>query len=107
MARIFSVTKALGTAGTPQQFDSGIRRILSITFTAAPENTGTLYVGSSTVDRDSDPPIGQPLVPGQVMTVTPSDFDQDTNIPQTIPLDTFWFDGTVTGDDLVCFAITE
>ena len=107
MANIFAITKALGTAGTPQQFDSTDIRVLSITFTAAPANTGTLYVGSSTVDRDSDPPIGQPLIPGQVMTVAPSVFNQDTGLPHTIRLDTFWFDGTVTGDDLVCFAIVE
>ena len=107
MADIFATTKALGTAGTPQQFDTTIVRVLSITFTAAPANTGTLYVGSSTVDRDSDPPIGQPLIPGQVMTVTPSDFLQDTNLLHSIPMSNFWFDGTVTGDDLVCFAIVE
>lgn len=107
MAKYVQRTVRLVAAGNPQQLSTSGESVLSITFTAAPTNTGTLYVGDLTTDKDATPPQGKTLVPGQVKTVKPSDFHQDDGLPHTVPLSSFWFDGTVSDDDLEYFALVN
>lgn len=107
MAKYVQKTVRLAAAGSPQQISTGTEDVLSITFTAAPTNTGTLYVGDKDADKDGTPPQGKTLLPGQVKTVKPSDFYQNDGLPHTTPLSSFWFDGTVSEDDLEYFALVN
>jgi len=102
MADFVSISVRLQLADQPQQVaaDSTLS-ILSGVFTAAPDNKGTLYIGTKTVDKDADPPQGKTLVPGQVIGLSPSDFKQDDGItPHIILFSSIWFDGTVVDDIL-------
>ena len=106
MARLIQNTLKLNASGTAQQIDSTPNQeLLSITVTAGPANTGTLYVGLSTVDADGDPSIGQPISPGEVMDIDLSEFKQGSGLPQTVSFRTLWFDGSITGDTLVYFGL--
>lgn len=108
MATFVSRSVNLTTAGTPQQITTVDSRVLSITFIAPDANTGTIYVGDSTVDKDAAAgPIGIPILPGRVMDVDPSKFTQATGIPHAVLLSTFWIDGTVTNEDLLYFALLD
>ena len=49
MSRIFTGTTDIPTAGTRVQISNTARRVLSITFKARNGNTGSVYVGGSTV----------------------------------------------------------
>ncbi len=109
MASLYVTTTNLAAAQTPEVFQDSPLRVLSATFTAGPANTGTIYVGTELLKPNANgtPPIGQPIIPGQVMTITPSDFTQSTGLPHTFLLSTIWMDGDVQDDDLVCFALIE
>lgn len=105
MATFISRTVNLDAAGVAQQISQDTTGVLSITFLAPDANTGTIYVGDSTVDKDA--PNAPPVVPGRVMTVDPSKFFQNTGQSHTVPLSSFWIDGTVTDEDVIYFALLD
>ena len=102
MATFISRTVNLNAAGVAQQISQDTTGVLSITFLANDLNTGSMYVGDSTVSSD-----GPPLLPGRVMTVDPSKFIQNTGQSHTVPLSSFWIDGAVTDEDVIYFALLD
>lgn len=108
MATWISRSVNLTLAGDRQQISTSDFPVLAITFLANDDNTGTLYVGDDTVDKDAlDGPGAGPLLPGRKQNVRPADILQANGVPHTVSLATFYLDGTVTDDKLVYFALLD
>lgn len=83
----------LSAAGTRQQVNSGTAQMVhSVVFTADPANTGTIYVGDSNVSATRCAAV---LAAGESFKV-----GIDDRIP-LLALESFWWDGDTTGDDLM------
>ena len=83
-------TTDIPTAGTRVQISNTARRVLSITFKARNGNTGSIYIGTSTVSSSN----GIELRKNESFTYN----FQATGT--SAPISDFWVDAATNGDDV-------
>jgi hypothetical protein len=89
------------TSGTPIQLPAAPSHCLGVLLQAPAGNTGKVYVGDSSVSKTT--PRGYELSPGQSFGV--EGFDSYGS--QSLMLQDFWVDGTVTNDRVLVTYITR
>lgn len=95
MAYPLGQTTDVPTAGTRVQISNTARRVLSITFKARNANTGSIYVGISTVSSTN----GFELRKNESVTYNFQSF------LTSAPISDFYVDASVNGDDVDWAAI--
>ena len=95
MGRIFVATTDIPTAGTRVQISNTPRLVVSITFKARNGNTGSVYVGGSTVSSTN----GVELRPNEGKSY---DF---AALRLTVPISDFYLDTATNGNDVDWWAI--
>lgn len=86
-------TVTVTTAGTPVQVDSSLK-VATVTITAGPNNNGTIYIGSSSINPSNK--IGIPLAANESLELQPP---VQLGKDEVIDLSKLYVDSTASSDE--------